>query len=188
MTDGDKTDWIDEQVALYLAGALPETEHAEFEAQLAAGWREGERTLQNLTPALRAILEEAPHVVPPPNLKADLLAQLAGPRCEFAFADEGAFVPTPYPGVTMRMLHLDKARRQFSAFLKLAPGAQFPTHHHDGPEECVVLQGELIVGRVRMRPGDYQRADADSEHDVQWSETGALAFVTAPLSMLESGG
>lgn len=188
MTDRDKSDWIDEQAALYLAGALPEAEHIAFEAQLAAGWPEGERALHNMTPAFQAIAADVVSVPPPAKLKADLLAQLAGPRCEFAFADEGAFMPTPYPGVTMRMLHLDKARRQFSAFMKLEPGAQFPTHHHDGPEECVVLQGELIVGRVRMRAGDYQRADADSEHDVQWSETGALAFVTAPLSMLESGG
>jgi len=182
MTEGDRTV---EQAALYLAGALPEEERAAFEAHLAVGWPEGERALRELVPALRAVAEEIVPVPPPPKLKADLLAQVTGPRCEFAFADDGAFVPTPFPGVTMRIVHLDQTRRQFSAFLKLAPGAQFPTHHHDGPEECVVLQGELIVGRVRMRAGDYQRSDADSEHDVQRSETGAMAFVTAPLSMLE---
>ncbi len=169
---------------MYLAGAMPAEEEASFEARLAAGWPEGEAALCGLAIGLPAILDEVAHVAPPPNLKCDLLAKLTGPRCEFLFADDGAFVPTPHPGVSIRIVHLDKDRRQFSAFLKVAPGGRYPTHHHDGPEECVVLEGELIVGGVRMRAGDYQRSDADSEHDVQWSETGALAFVTAPLSML----
>lgn len=184
MTEGERTALAEEHAALYLAGALPEEVQAAFEAQLGAGWPEGERALRELAPAIQAFADDVVPVLPPPGVKTALLAKLTGPKCEFAFADGGAFVPTRFPGVTMRLLHFDKTRRQFSAFMKIAPGAKFPTHHHDGPEECVVLHGELIVGSVRMRAGDYQRADADSEHDVQWSETGAMAFVTAPLSML----
>lgn len=68
--------------------------------------------------------------------------------------------------------------------MRLDPGAVYPAHEHDGPEECVVIAGELTVGGVRMRKGDYQRAEPGSEHVEQRSEAGALVFLTAPLSLM----
>jgi quercetin dioxygenase-like cupin family protein len=126
-------------------------------------------------------------VAPPPSVKAALFARLAAPPTDgprFRFATDGAFAPTPFPGMTIRMLNLDPARKQFSAMIRLEPGAVYPSHAHDGPEECVVLEGELLVGGVRMKAGDYQRAEPGTAHADQWSDTGALLYVTGPASLL----
>ena len=132
-----------------------------------------------------ALAAAIPPVEPPPGVKAALFARLSPPPdIRFRFATDGAFAPTPYPGVAIRVLNVDRERRQFSAVIRLDAGATYPSHAHDGPEECVVLEGELLVGDVRMRPGDYQRAEPGSAHSDQWSETGALLFVTGPMSLL----
>ncbi len=73
---------------------------------------------------------------------------------------------------------------QLTCLKRLEPGAVYPSHPHDGPEECLVLDGEIIVGDVRMRKGDYQRAEPNSQHIEQRSETGALIYLSAPMSLL----
>jgi uncharacterized protein HemY len=47
-----------------------------------------------------------------------------------------------------------------------------------------VLEGELLVGGVRMKAGDYQRAEPGTAHADQWSDTGALLYITGPISLL----
>lgn len=128
-----------------------------------------------------------PPVAPPPRVKDALMARIAPAPTSglrFRFASDGEFRPSPFPGMTIRMLNLDRERRQFSAMIRLEPGAKYPSHAHDGPEECVVLEGELLVGGVRMKAGDYQRAESGTEHADQWSDTGALLYVTGPASLL----
>jgi anti-sigma factor ChrR (cupin superfamily) len=68
----------------------------------------------------------------------------------------------------------------------VAPGATYPAHPHSGPEECLVLEGDLTAFGVRMTAGDYQRVEPGTEHAEQRSETGALLYLTAPLSMLST--
>lgn len=132
-----------------------------------------------------ALSAAIPPVAPPPGVKDALLARIAPtPDIRFRFGTDGAFFPTPYPGMTIRLLNLDRERGQFSAMIRLAPGATYPSHAHDGSEECVVLEGELLVGDVRMKVGDYQRAEPGTAHADQWSDTGALLFVTGPMSLL----
>ena len=133
-----------------------------------------------------AVLAAAiPPIDPPAGVKAALFARLAPPPdIRFRFATDGAFAPTPFPGMTIRLLNIDRERRQFSAMIRLEAGATYPSHAHDGPEECVVLEGELLVGNVRMKAGDYQRAEPGTAHADQWSDTGALLFVTGPTSLL----
>lgn len=128
-------------------------------------------------------------VEPPAGAKAALFTRVSAPPSDgprFRFAGDGAFVPTPFPGMTIRMLNLDRERKQFTAMIRLEPGATYPGHAHDGPEECVVLEGELLVGGVRMKAGDYQRAEPGTEHADQWSDTGALLYVSGPASLLST--
>jgi putative transcriptional regulator len=178
---------IDEVVALYAAGALPPDDHRAFEARLAAGWPEAEAELARMEAAVSALAADVPVVVPPAGAKEQLMARLpspAGPGVTFRFRDDGDFAPTPYPGVSIRVLHIDRLRRQFSALMRLDAGARYPGHRHDGPEECLVLDGSVMVGDVRMRAGDYQRSEAGSDHAEQWTDTGAVVYLTAPLGML----
>ncbi len=162
-----------------------------FEARLALGWPEAAEAIRELEGAVRALAASAGNIAPPPELKSALLAKLpvhgksAAPAgLSFQFAGQGQFRSTPFPGVRVRILNLDRSRKQFTCLMRLDPGAVYPSHAHDGPEECIVLEGEIIVGDVRMKKGDYQRAEPDSEHIEQRTETGALIYLTAPMSLL----
>ncbi len=114
----------------------------------------------------------------------DRLAAAALPEIEFQFVQDKPFDPTPHRGVSVRVLHVDEVRKQFSAVLRLEPGGVFPSHAHDGPEECLVLEGVLHVGGVRMGVGDFQRTEAGTQHVEQHAPEGALLYIKGPLSLL----
>ena len=131
--------------------------------------------------AFLALAASIPPVEPPPAIKAAVLGAIATPKgFVFRFAGEASFRPTPTPGVTFRLLHRDKSRGVVTCLLRMAPGARLPAHSHRGAEECVVLEGTILVGPTRMRAGDYQRAEADSDHVEQWTDTGALVYLSGP--------
>jgi quercetin dioxygenase-like cupin family protein len=196
MTDRDDPSTAEEQAALHLAGALPDADRDAFEARLAAGWPEGEAAIQAMSTAVRTLAAAIPPVEPPPRVRDALLAAVADPRAAdraaaaqlpgvtFRFAGDGGFVAGKSPGVWVRMLHVDRARRQFTCLLRLDPGASYPSHPHDGPEECLVLEGDVTIGGVRMRAGDYQRVESGTAHAEQRTESGALLYLTAPLTLL----
>jgi hypothetical protein len=58
-------------------------------------------------------------------------------------SDEGAWEQLPVEGVSVRMLYVDRQRRQFTALVRMAPGTVYPEHSHQGAEECLVLEGDL---------------------------------------------
>lgn len=172
-------------MALYVAGAMSHADRDTFEARLLAGWPAADAELARYDAVVVGLA--GPPVAPPPELKDRILAALPGPPAGFTFRfrDAGTFRPVPHaPGASVRVLHVDRPNGRFTMLMKLAPGARYPSHHHDGYEECMVLDGSLLVGSVRMTAGDYQRADADTDHVEQWSDTGATLFITAPLSLL----
>ncbi|QEL15380.1 cupin domain-containing protein [Limnoglobus roseus] len=158
--------------------------------------------LDALDAAILALTAEIPAVEPPPMVKQQLFDRLAvappaNPTLEqqrdaaeklsalqFSFREEAMFQYSHMPGVTARLLHLDSTAKRFSAIVKLEPGSRIPPHHHDGLEECLVLEGELILGTVRMRPGDYQWAEDGSDHVEQWTDVGATVLISGPTSLL----
>src|SRR5206468_8051724 len=147
----------------------------DFDARLAGGWTEGTAALRDLRGAVAALASEP--VSPAPGVKTALLDALPAAGMRFRFAADGEFRATRYPGIWVRTLHIDEARKQFTCLMRLDPGAVYPSHGHDGPEECLVLEGEILVGNVRMRPGDYQRAEPGSHHIEQRTEVGALVYL-----------
>ena len=152
--------------------------------------------------SLLALAADIPPVEPPAYIKESLLSRLATaprrnptlehnrkaasqlPEVHFSFQEEAVFQFAHLSGVTARMLHLDPTTKRFSAIVKLEPGSRIPPHRHDGLEECLVIDGELIVGSVRMRAGDYQWAETGSEHVEQWTEVGATILLSGPMSLL----
>lgn len=61
--------------------------------------------------------------------------------------------------------------------LRLEPGAQVPSHTHDSDEHCIVLEGQVCFGEIRVEKGDYHLARAGSRHENAYSETGALLYI-----------
>ncbi len=127
-------------------------------------------------------LATAPRRDPTPEQNRKAAAAL--PEVQFCFREEAAFQFSHMPGVTARMLHLDPTTKRFSAIVKLEPGSRIPAHSHDGLEETLLIDGELIIGGVRMRAGDYQWAERGSEHVEQWTDVGATLLLSGPMSLL----
>jgi len=97
-------------------------------------------------------------------------------------ADEGAWEATGVPGVEVRRLFVDRNDNRMTAMFRMAPGAAWPQHRHDGFEECFVVSGDLHVGdELVMRAGDFQRAHGGSHHPKQWTEGGCVLLVSSSL-------
>lgn len=189
------TEFDAERVALYVAGALPPDEVHSFECGFADAESSDLRSVRDFDSVVRGFASD--DVAPPPRIRAALLAAIdprsadraAAARVSgmaFLFAEDANFEPTPYPGITMRVLNTDLERQQFTCLIRLEPGSTFPSHPHDGPEECIVLDGEFAVFGVTMKKGDYQRAAPGRDHGVQSSATGALVYLSGPLSLLRT--
>jgi len=103
-------------------------------------------------------------------------------------AGEGPWEPTARPGVHVKPLSVDPARRYVTMLVRMDPGSSYPGHLHAGVEECFVLEGELRVGEEVLRRGDYQRAEEGSEHGVQWTEKGCLLLIVSSQDDELTGG
>src|SRR5688572_1069307 len=68
-------------------------------------------------------------------------------------------------GIGCKLLATDSKRHRVSMLVRLAPGAAYPPHTHAGVEELHLLQGELWIDALKLRPGDYNRAQAPSADD-----------------------
>jgi anti-sigma factor ChrR (cupin superfamily) len=97
----------------------------------------------------------------------------------FSFEHEG-WHPHPVPGIRMKLLALDGDRRYATVLLDVAPGVTFPAHHHSGPEECYVISGTVRACGRTIGPGDFHHADADTDHDELYTETGCRVLMVVP--------
>jgi anti-sigma factor ChrR (cupin superfamily) len=59
----------------------------------------------------------------------------------------------------------------------MRPGASIEGHHHANAEECLILEGDLAIGDLRLNAGDYHVAAKGTIHPVLRSQGGALMFV-----------
>jgi anti-sigma factor ChrR (cupin superfamily) len=90
--------------------------------------------------------------------------------------------PTGIDGVEVRRLFVDRANDRMTALVRMAPGTAYPQHVHNGPEECLVLDGDLHAGHHAFRAGDYQRMAPGSHHGIQSTEGGCLLLIVSSLS------
>jgi anti-sigma factor ChrR (cupin superfamily) len=96
-------------------------------------------------------------------------------------ADEGRW-ENVLPGVAVKRLSLDAARRSATMLVRMLAGSEYPRHRHAHAEECLVLAGDLRIGDdIVMHTGDFQRAESGSTHLRQWTETGCTLLVTSSL-------
>lgn len=79
------------------------------------------------------------------------------------------------PGVEMKHLFEDEVSHAF--LVRLEPGAVLPSHAHSADEECLVLEGEMHLGDLRFRAGDYHVARAGSSHGLVTSPVGGVMYV-----------
>lgn len=63
-----------------------------------------------------------------------------------------------------------------SMLVHFEPGGTVPDHHHALDEDCLVLDGDMFMGDILLRPLDYQLAPAGGGHFGEMSEGGVTFF------------
>lgn len=111
------------------------------------------------------------------RIKRRLLARVADEQMRRHLTvrrDDGQWKPFG-PGLTIKVLHeLDGV---MSYLLRLAPGASLAPHRHPIDEECVVLEGELQIGELRVAAGGFHLGRKDVLHGRITTVDGALIFL-----------
>lgn len=184
---------FDELAALYAVGALRGEERDAFERRLAEGDGGATAEVEALLPVAEAIADAIPTPAPRANIKDRLLAaarkskskgwQEPEPGVHVLKNGDGNWRETGYPGVTTKILHLEKETRMATTLLRLEPGAKYPPHHHTQLEQCLVIRGDVRLGsRLQIHAGDYEKALAGTDHEFLTSDTGCELLI---LSCLE---
>jgi len=172
-----------EAVALYLAGALPADERSAFELHLRSDCPVCTAELRSYDGVTEQLIVAIDPVAPDPAIRAELLARTMGVTIH---RSTEPWQPTPFPGVQMRLLNIDRDAGTYTTLLRLEAGGRLPSHVHEGAEECLVLEGDLRDGDLVLHAGDYQRSPAGSVHGELMSAAGCVALIRAPLGGLVS--
>jgi len=94
-----------------------------------------------------------------------------------ALAADAAWLPSPLPGVTRRLLdRVGGEVARATSLVRYAPGSQFSRHVHEGGEEILVLEGVFSDETGDFPAGTYLRNPPGSAH-APHSEEGCLLFV-----------
>lgn len=134
---------------------------------------------KRLAPLARAI---AP-VEPPASVLDQINAQLdrdttLQTATGTIFAEEGEWVAIAN-GVHVKVLAHDESNQSRSFLLRMAPGSRLPPHRHTAVEECMMVTGDLTLGGVALRAGDYHRMPGGTLHPPGFSRSGCTAFIRA---------
>jgi quercetin dioxygenase-like cupin family protein len=129
-----------------------------------------------------AITPVAPPAARASELKSRVMARIRGKKSFDLMtvrAEEGVWI-TLLPGVEKKILceNLEEGQIQ-SYLLRMAPGTTLPAHEHMADEECLMLEGEAMIGDIHLSAGDYHFARKGSKHGLITTQTGALAFLRA---------
>jgi quercetin dioxygenase-like cupin family protein len=94
--------------------------------------------------------------------------------------------PLDEPGVTgvdVKVLRFDEAtNRAPTILLRFAADARYPAHNHPGGEEIYVIEGDITLGRDRLREGDYLYTAPNNVHAVH-SQGGCVVLVNVPQAV-----
>ncbi|MDG4552999.1 MAG: cupin domain-containing protein [Candidatus Competibacter sp.] len=166
----------------YVLGALSGPELAEFETVLAAdpvlrqqvsAWE------RRLTPLAATLPEATPRAALWDAIEAALDAD--GPPATVTVREREGEWRTLTPGLEIKLLLVDRQAGFQSFLLRLAPGCQLPAHDHDALEECLLLEGDMLIGDRAYTAGDYHAALPGSRHDPISTRNGGVVFLRSQL-------
>jgi quercetin dioxygenase-like cupin family protein len=90
------------------------------------------------------------------------------------------------PGV--QALRLWGDARAVSMLVRFEAGASVPNHGHEIDEDCLVLDGEMFLGDILLRAGDYQLAPAGGTHWGEMSDVGCTFYFHGALDPVLTRG
>ena len=81
------------------------------------------------------------------------------------------------PGITARVLYVDRTEKRQHLLIRMAPGASYQPHAHDSDEQTLVIEGDLSFGPLDLKAGDFHAAMASSSHPPGRTVNGCLVHV-----------
>ncbi|MFK7958616.1 MAG: cupin domain-containing protein [Lysobacterales bacterium] len=95
-------------------------------------------------------------------------------------ADDGQWLPLE-PGITMKPLYRSPDNGRVTALWKVEAGTNVAAHDHQEDEECLVLEGEIVVSGVTINAGDYLLGKKGQPHPVIECPRGALLLLRGAM-------
>jgi quercetin dioxygenase-like cupin family protein len=136
------------------------------------------------------------HVAPagcPPRRFASVAGALLYRRCAPRPASAPQVAPaqtvldanTPWaeygPGILRRTVWTSGAEAAY--LVRAQAGAQVPAHGHRLDEECLMLDGDLYLGDILLRAGDYQLAPVGSQHGPHLADSTLTLLVRGDVEL-----
>ncbi|MCU0426936.1 MAG: cupin domain-containing protein [Candidatus Kapabacteria bacterium] len=128
------------------------------------------------------------HIAETPKTKAsqahsEFVPEVHAERREFytVFGSEGAWLQHPVKGITVKPLSTDKERGYATLLMNLEAGTVFPSHNHEGSEQCYVLSGAVNVRGTTLRAGDFFSTQAHADHGDIIAPEGATVLLVVAL-------
>ena len=177
-----------ELTAAFSSGEITAEERSELLSGIEGASPEVRTELGALVDSAALVSLLVPPAAPPSSLKERILARTkealpAGLSILRNVADTG-WQPMKVPGAYVKLLSMNQERGYAVALGKLDPKTSYPPHVHRGPEEVLVLTGDLSIGNVSMRAGDFHKAEAGSRHDINYSESGCTILIVTTMEDL----
>ena len=138
-----------------------------------------------LDPLIRdELLRQQKPVMPPAGLRAEVLARIRDglPPADFLTLRVGDGWKRLMPAVETKLLTYDTRTQTKSFLLRAGAGVSMPAHGHHGYEECLVLEGEIVIGDLVLAAGDFHGAGAGSAHSSVSTRSGALVYLHTALA------
>ena len=97
-------------------------------------------------------------------------------------SDEDGWIEA-FPGGSFKVLHGDvsKPASVLSYLIKLEPGFNMDGHGHPFDEETLMLEGDLSLGDIHLKAGDFHFAAAGATHGKVYTKNGCTAFMRGAL-------
>ena len=163
-------------------GALDVDEQRDLHARVAALPPDVQAQVARLYDTALSLAAATPPLSPAPDVRERLLARIDAPSRYTVSAQEAEWKPSGLPGLTMRILAVDRGRGTVTMLIRGEAGAVYPAHHHTGAEECYVISGSVLVDGRTLGPGDFHHADADSDHGELVTPTGAEVLIVGAIA------
>ncbi|MGA9723000.1 MAG: cupin domain-containing protein [Candidatus Binatus sp.] len=162
--------------ALYVVGALSGEEAREFEAHLKQGCEVCAAEVKAFSRVSDELIGAVSPQAPSAKLRERVLDKIASEvraghsatidknGMRFMLSNLMPWEGSAIKGIETKVLFRDAAKGMVTVLIRMAPGTSAPRHRHAEVEESYVLEGDVTISGVEMKPGDYCRAGPGSVH------------------------
>ena len=98
-------------------------------------------------------------------------------------AGSGAWIDAA-PGLKIKILHRNESLKRETFLAWLQPGGEYADHDHDQDEEIYMIEGDLIIGELVLKAGDFHVARAGRHHPVHRTKNGCLCIISQAISAM----